>query len=383
MKAFLREALEAVEAAGLRRALHPLTSPQGREIVIDGAKVLNFCSNDYLALAGDPRLAEAAAGAAQGYGFGAGAARLVCGNAGEHEALERELAQAKHTEAALLFNCGYMANTGIIPSLVGRGDAIFADKLNHASLVDGAVLSRADFYRYPHGRMDVLEAMLKKTGDVRRKLIVTDTVFSMDGDVAPLAELVVLARKYEAWLMVDEAHAFGVLGPTGGGLVEATGTGDRVAVQMGTLSKAAGSYGAYVAGSRDLRDFLINTARSFIYTTGLPPAVSAASRMALKLMAHEPWRRTVLLENARKMRTALQGAGFDTLASSTPIIPVMVGDACRAKDISCKLLLRGIFAAAIRPPTVPVATARLRITVTAAHTDADIARCVEALKDVS
>ena len=382
MKNFLDRRIHDLEAAGLRRSLRPLTSPQGREIILEGRRVLNFCSNDYLGLAADPRLAQAAGEALGRRGFGAGASRLVCGDVDEHEALEEELAQFKHTEASLLFGCGYMANAGIIPALVGRGDAVFADKLNHASLVDGVVLSRAAFHRYPHVRMDVLEDMLRKAEDIPRKLIVTDTVFSMDGDVAPLGDVCALAKTYDAWVMVDEAHAFGVLGPTGAGLVEAMRLGDAVHVQMGTFSKAAGSYGAYGAGARVLKEVLLNTARSFIFTTALPPSVAAASRCALGIMRTEPWRRDSLLENARCMRAALQQAGFDTGRSTTPIIPVMINDAARAADISRKLLVRGFFVSAIRPPTVPVNTARLRVTVTALHTAEDITRCVEALKDV-
>ncbi len=329
--------------------------------------------------AADPRLAAAAQKAMARYGFGSGASRLVCGDMDEHEILEEEIALFKGAASALLFSSGYMANTGIVPSLVGREDAVFSDRLNHASIVDGIVLSRAHLYRYPHVDMNALDEMLAKA-TARRKLIVTDTVFSMDGDIAPLKEIVALAKKHQAWLMVDEAHAFGVLGPTGAGCAEALGLEAEIHVQMGTLSKAAGSYGAYAAGSVELRNFLINTARSFIFTTALPPAVAAASRAALVIMREEPWRRAKVMDNARLMREGLQKAGFDTLKSATPIIPVMVGAAADASAISRKLLSAGIFVAAIRPPTVPKGAARLRVTVTAAHTEDDINRCIEAFK---
>ncbi len=375
----LRQELDILEADGLRRSLRPLASAQGRQIMLDGREVLNFCSNDYLGLAADPRLAAAAQKAMARYGFGSGASRLVCGDMDEHEALEEEIALFKGTAAALLFSSGYMANTGIVPSLVGREDAVFSDRLNHASIVDGIVLSRAHLYRYPHVDMNALDEMLAKA-TARRKLIVTDTVFSMDGDIAPLKEIVALAKKHQAWLMVDEAHAFGLLGPTGAGCAEALGLEADIDVQMGTLSKATGSYGAYAAGSVELRNFLINTARSFIFTTALPPAVAAASRAALVIMREEPWRRAKVMDNARLMREGLQKAGFDTLKSATPIIPVMVGAAADASAISRKLLSAGIFVAAIRPPTVPKGAARLRVTVTAAHTEDDINRCIEAFK---
>jgi 8-amino-7-oxononanoate synthase len=382
MMDFLRAQLDDLQRQGLRRTLKTVTSAQGREIIVNGRRVLNFCSNDYLGLAADTRLCAAAQEAMQARGFGAGAARLVGGNSDVHEALERELALVKHTPAALVFNAGYMANTGIIPSLVGRGDAVFSDKLNHASIVDGIVLSRAELYRYPHKDMATLEDMLRKASKAQRKLIVTDTVFSMDGDVAPLKVIAALARKYDAWLMVDEAHAFGVLGATGSGLVEAEGLSDEVHVQMGTLSKAVGAYGAYAAGSLELKEYLINTARSFIFTTAMPPAVASAALASLKIMREESWRRTRVLGYAHQMRQGLQAAGFDTLESVTPIIPVMIKDPVKAVAMSQRLLDEGIFVAAIRPPTVPVNTARLRVTVTAAHSPEDIDRCVEAFKRV-
>jgi 8-amino-7-oxononanoate synthase len=288
----------------------------------------------------------------------------------------------KKTEAALVFSSGYMANAGIISALVGRDDVVFSDRLNHASIVDGIVLSRAELKRYPHNDVGALEELLAKATGARRRLIVTDTVFSMDGDVAPLKEIALLAKKYGAWFMVDEAHAFGVLGPTGCGLIEELGLETDVDIQMGTLSKAAGSFGAYAAGPRELIDHLVNTARSFIFTTGLPPAIAAASRAALTIMREEPGRRERVLRSAQRLRTGLRQFGFDTLQSVTPIIPVAIGEATRAVEFSKQLLERGVFVQAIRPPTVPQGTARLRVTVTAAHTDDDIARCLEVFKGV-
>jgi 8-amino-7-oxononanoate synthase len=382
MRAALKQELDEIKANGLFRSIREVSSPQGREIVLDGKKVLNFCSNDYLGLSADPRLSAAAQQAMAEHGFGSGASRLVCGNSDEHVQLERELAQFKKTEAALVFSSGYMANVGILSALCGRGDIIFSDKLNHASIVDGCILSRAELRRYPHNDIAALEDSLAKARDFRRKLIVTDTVFSMDGDRAPLKALARLAKEYDAWLMVDEAHAFGVFGPMGAGLVEEEDLGNDVPVQMGTLSKAAGSFGAYVAGSHELIDFLINTARSFIFTTALPPAVAAASRVALQIIREEPERRELLLRNAERLRQELQSLGFDTLQSLSPIIPVVVGEAEAAVDFSRRLLERGIFVSAIRPPTVPKGTARLRVTVTAAHTDEDIARCCEAFAGI-
>ena len=382
MKDMMCHQLDVLDAQGLRRSLRTVASAQGREIVFNGKKVLNFCSNDYLGLAADPRLVRAAEEAMRQRGFGAGASRLVCGNFDAHDALERDLAALKHVPAAIVFSCGYMANTGIIASLVSRGDAVFSDRLNHASIVDGIVLSRADLRRYPHKDMDALRQMLVEAGGARRKLIVTDTVFSMDGDLAPLKDIVRLAKEHNAWVMVDEAHAFGVFGPTGGGLVEAMGLEADIQVQMGTLSKAAGTYGAYCAGSPELKEYLLNTARSFVFTTAMPPAVAAAARCALHIMQTEPQRRERVLSLAQKMRDGLKKAGVDTLESETPIIPVMVRKASQAVEMSKALLERGIFVSAIRPPTVPAHTARLRVTVTAGHTDEDIDACLEAFAHV-
>jgi 8-amino-7-oxononanoate synthase len=382
MKNTLSQELGAARAGGLYRSMRSLFSRQGREVLLEGRRVLNFCSNDYLGLAGDERLSAAAVESSARYGFGGGASRLVCGNSEEHLLLEHELARFKGTEAALVFSTGYMANVGIIPALCGREDTVFSDRLNHASIVDGIILSRAHMRRYRHLDMQDLERCLQNSGKHGRKLVVTDTVFSMDGDVAPLGELTRLARRYGAWVMVDEAHAFGLFGPGGAGMVQEAGVAERVDVQMGTLSKAVGACGGYVAGSRELIDYLVNRARSFIYSTALPPAVAAAIRAGLGIMRAEPERRARVLFLAGRLRTELRRAGFNTMESVTPVIPVLIGDTFKARIFSEKLMEQDILISAIRPPTVPSGTARLRITVTALHLEEDIVRLVAALVNV-
>jgi 8-amino-7-oxononanoate synthase len=273
-----------------------------------------------------------------------------------------------------------MANTGIIPALMDRHSVVLSDKLNHASIVDGIILSRAKLVRYPHSDMQALAEILKNLPAAQRKLIVTDTVFSMDGDRASLKEIIDLARRYEAIVMVDEAHAFGVLGSHGGGLTEELGIGHQVDIQMGTLSKAAGCFGAYVCGSKTLREFLINKSRSFIYTTAMPPALAQAARVALQIILEGHQLRRQLRDNGDYLRVKLRAIGFDTMNSSTPIIPVLVKDPLAAVNMSRELLKQGIFVQAIRPPTVPLGTARLRLTVMATHTKEDLDRLLNALK---
>jgi len=299
---------------------------------------------------------------------------------GPHEKLEADLALFKNTESALVYSSGYMANTGIIPALMDRHSVVLSDKLNHASIIDGIILSRARLVRYPHADTEALREILKDLPATKRKLIVTDTVFSMDGDKAPLREIVDLSHRYEAMLMVDEAHAFGILGKYGGGLVEELGLGPQVDIQMGTLSKAAGSFGAYACGTKVLRDYLINKSRSFIYTTAMPPALAQASRAALQIIREGGPLRRKLQENADYLRAQIQALGFDTMNSSTPIIPISVKDPVQAMAMSKRLLEQGIFVQAIRPPTVPVGTARLRLTVMATHTQEDLNRLLNALK---
>ena len=377
---FLQKDLQDRISLGIYRSLKTADSPQGREITLDGRRVLNFCSNDYLGLANDARIKRAALEAIEEYGLGAGASRLVCGNMGPHERLEEDLALFKNTECALVFSSGYMANTGIISALMDRKSVVLSDKLNHASIVDGIILSRAGFLRYPHADMQALQKILKNFPSEKRKLIVTDSVFSMDGDRAPLKEIVDLAKRYEAMVMVDEAHAFGVLGRRGGGLVEELALEGQVDIQMGTLSKAAGSFGAYACGTKVLRDYLINKSRSFIYTTAIPPSLAQASRAALQIIRQADSLRHQLQLNANYLRGELGVLGFDTMHSSTPIIPILVKDPLRAVAMSQRLLGQGIFVQAIRPPTVPMGMARLRLTLMATHTQEDLDQLLKALR---
>jgi glycine C-acetyltransferase len=379
---FIQEEIDALKKQGLKRSLREVAGPQGRTIVIDGKAAINFCSNNYLGLANDPRLAQAAIDALKEEGFGSGASRLVCGNMTSHRRLEEAIARFKGAERCLYFTSGYMANAGIIPALFGRDDVIFSDKLNHASIIDGILLSRAECRRYPHNDMAALKDMLKEASAFRRRLIVTDSVFSMDGDCAPLKEIAALAKDYDAMVMVDEAHAFGVLGQNGRGLVEQLGLEGLIDIQMGTLSKAAGAFGAYCCGSNELIELIVNRARSFIYTTGLPPMVAAAGCRALEIIANEPQRRQQLLENAGQVRVGFNAFGFNTMGSQTPIIPILVKDPAVAVEFSKKLLEQGIFVQAIRPPTVPVNTARLRVAVMATHTPEDIGRLLEAVNAI-
>ncbi len=373
--------LAALGAKGLRRGLEPLSSPQGAVVAIDGRQLVNLCSNDYLGLASDARLRAAAAGAAEREGAGAGAARLVAGDLPVHGALERRIAAFKGTEAALLFNSGYHANAGVPAALVGRGDAIFSDVLNHASIVDGCLLSRAELVRYRHCDAGELERLLART-EARRKLVVTDAVFGMDGDAAPLREIADLCDRHGAMLYVDEAHATGVLGPTGAGLAEALGVSGRVHVHMGTLGKALGSFGAYVAGSRRLVDLLVSKARTFIFTTALPPAACGAALAALDVVAGEPARRERLHALSARMKAGLARLGFDVSKVVAPIFPVVLGTEERALAASGVLRARGFFVRAIRPPTVPRGTSRLRVALTAGHTEAQVDGFLEALGQV-
>ena len=377
---FIQNDLKELEGLGVYRSLKTVDSPQGREIILDGKKVLNFCSNDYLGLANDARIKKAAIEAITEFGFGSGASRLVCGNMGPHERLEEELARFKNTESALVYSSGYMANTGIIPVLMDRHSVVLSDRLNHASIIDGTVLSRARLLRYPHADMQALQDILKDLPAGQRKLIVTDTVFSMDGDRAPLKEIVGLAKRYEAMVMVDEAHAFGVMGKRGGGLVEELGLEGQVDIQMGTLSKAAGCFGAYACGTKALREYLINTSRSFIYTTAMPPALAQASRVALQIIIEGGELRRRLQENADYLRAQIQRMGFETMNSSTAIMPILVKDPARAKAMSDRLLRQGVFIQAIRPPTVPIGASRLRLTVMAPHTREDLDQLLNALR---
>lgn len=382
LESFLNESLAEMDAAGLRRRMRDITGPQDRIVFIDGKPYRNFSSNNYLGLANDGRLKEAGIAAIQGEGVGAGASRLVCGNLSAHRQLEQEFARAKKTPRALVFNTGYMANVGIITSLFGKGDIIFSDRLNHASIVDGILLSGATWRRYPHVDMTALAEMLAGADGHKKKVIITDSVFSMDGDIAPLPDIVGVAQKYDCAVMIDEAHAFGVLGETGAGAAEHFHLEDKIDIQMGTLSKAAGCLGAYCCGSESLIEFLLNKARSFIYTTALPPAIAASARRAVAIIQEEPGRRERLWENTRYFVGRLKEMGFNTLNTQTPIIPVVVGDSQQAIEFSQRLQAQGILIVAIRPPTVPPQTARLRISLMATHTQDDMDEALAAVEKI-
>lgn len=379
MMDFLERSLSQIDQEHRRRRWQTCDAPQGRWVTVNGQRLLNFCSNDYLGLANDERLKKAAKDAISRRGLGSGSARLVCGTMPEHVTLEKQISALKQTEACLLFSTGYMANIGVIPSLVGREDVVLADKWNHACLVDGALLSRATVKRYAHRDMTMLKSVLAKSGRYRRRLIVTDSVFSMDGDCAPLDDIVMLAEKYDAMVMVDEAHGFGVFGDRGAGLVEKMGLQGRVHVQMGTLSKAAGCLGGYVAGSQVLIDYLVNHARSFVYTTGMPPSVAAAACEAVRIIEKSSDSRRELQKKANFLKQGLQGEGFEPSDHVTPIVPVIVKDSAHALSWAAALKEQGFWVQAIRPPTVPEGTARLRITVTAQHTWHDVERLLDAL----
>jgi len=374
--------LAALEDAGLRRRLRTLAGPPDAEVTVDGRRLLHLASNNYLGLASDPRLRAAATAALERWGCGTGASRLITGHTELHASVERQIAAWKGTEAALLFPSGYQANVGTIGALVGRGDHVYSDALNHASIIDGCRLSRATIHLYPHADVRRLERELAATPPGGRRLIVTDSVFSMDGDRAPLPALVAVAEAYHSWLMVDEAHAAGVLGARGAGLAEADGVDERITVHMGTLGKALGSAGAYVAGSRALVELVLNRARSFVFTTGIVPAAVAAASAALDVVAAEPERRAALLGNADMLRRGFAELGLDA-RGDTQIVPVVVGDNARALAFGAALLERGVLVHAVRPPTVPAGTARLRVAPMATHTPAQIARVLAAFADAA
>jgi 8-amino-7-oxononanoate synthase len=373
--------LAALDAKGLRRSLEPLASAQGPVVTVGGRPLVNLCSNDYLGLAADPRLRRAAAEAAEREGAGSGAARLVAGDLAVHGRLERALAEFEGSEAALLFGSGYHANAGVPAALVGRDDAVFSDVLNHASIVDGCLLSRAELVRYRHADVGELDALLAASR-ARRKLVVTDTVFGMDGDAAPLAEIAALCERHGAMLYVDEAHATGVLGPNGAGLADALGLRDRVDVRMGTLGKALGSFGAHVAGERRLVELLVSRARTFIFTTALPPAACGAALAALEIVRTEPERRARVHALAARAKAGLARLGFELPRVVAPILPVLLGSEARAVAASRALRERGYFVRAIRPPTVPRGTSRLRVALTAGHTEAQVDGFLGALEEV-
>ncbi|WP_298602791.1 8-amino-7-oxononanoate synthase [Zoogloea sp.] len=372
--------LAGLDAVGLTRRRRIVTTPCRPEagLADRSAPVLAFCSNDYLGLAAEPALARAAAEAAGKWGVGSGASHLVSGHTAAHEALEARLAAFVGMDDALYFSTGYMANIGVMPALVGRGDAIFADKVNHASLVDGALLSRADLIRYPHCDLAALEARLSASS-APRKLIVTDSVFSMDGDLAPLPQLLALAEAHKAWLLVDDAHGFGVLGPQGRGSLAHFGLSSPRLILMGTLGKAAGVSGAFVAGSQSLIEWLVNTSRSYIFTTGAPPLLAETLLTALDLIEHGDARRAHLAALIARFKAGLQLSRWRLLPSDTPIQPLVIGDNHEALAVSRALDAEGLWVPAIRPPTVPKGAARLRITLSAAHSLEQVDRLVATL----
>ena len=368
--------LEELRDRGLYRRLRLVEGPQGPRILLDGREVLLLCSNNYLGLAEDRRVREAAAEAAMRWGAGAGASRLISGNMDPHRRLEAQLAEFKGYQSALLFGSGYLANSGAIAALAGRGEVVFSDALNHASIVDGCRLSRAETFVYRHRDLDHLEWGLRGA-EGRGSLIVSDGIFSMDGDVAPLAELAELARRHGARLMVDEAHATGAIGPGGRGSVAAAGLSGEVDVVVGTLGKALGAYGAYVCAGAETVDYLVNSARSFIFSTAPPPPAVAAGTAALEILAAEPERVERLQGNAATLHAALAAEGLAVVASETQILPVEVGDATLTMDVCERAIEAGVFAQGIRPPTVPEGTSRLRFTVMSTHTAEELQRAAK------
>ncbi len=370
------ERLEELRDRGLHRRLRLVGGPQGPRVLLGGHPVLLLCSNNYLGLAEHPKVRTAAAEAAMRWGAGAGASRLISGNMEPHRNLESRLAEFKGYEAALLFGSGYLANTGAIAALASEGEVVFSDQLNHASIVDGCRLSRAETFVYRHGDLEHLAWGLREAGG-RGSLIVTDGVFSMDGDIAPLAELAELARRHGCRLMVDEAHATGAIGPGGRGSVAAAGLSDEVDVVVGTLGKALGAYGAYVCAGAETVDFLVNAARPFVFSTAPPPPALGAASAALELLSAQPHLPERLQENAATLRCALAAEGLATGRSRTQIVPIEVGDAERTMELCERVLERGVFAQGIRPPTVPEGSSRLRFTVMSTHRSGELERAAK------
>ncbi|HKV30888.1 MAG TPA: glycine C-acetyltransferase [Candidatus Dormibacteraeota bacterium] len=375
---FLVEELDQLRQQGLFRPLRVLGSAQDTEVVVDGKHVLNLSSNNYLGLTTHPKLKAAMIEATEQWGAGSGAVRTIAGTMTIHEALERRLAEFKHTEASLVFQSGFTANLGVLQSMVREGDVIISDELNHASIIDGIRLSKAERSIFKHKDMDDLERHLEKHRDKRVKLVVTDGVFSMDGDIAPLPAIVERAERFGALVMVDDAHASGVLGENGRGSVNHFGLDGRVELQMGTLSKAIGVLGGYVAGPHVVRDFLIHRARPFLFSTSHPPGVAAACIAAIDVLLAEPERIDRLWKNTARFKDGLKRLGFETGSSETPITPVIVGKGSVAMEFSDRLFKLGVFAQGIGFPTVPEGRARIRTIVTSVHTDAQLDRALEA-----
>ncbi|MDA0658562.1 MAG: 8-amino-7-oxononanoate synthase [Planctomycetota bacterium] len=379
---WIADALQQRESQHLLRSLGVRSGLQGRTIILNGKPLLNFGSNDYLGLAGDERLSRAAQECLPQVGWGTGASPLIQGRTTLHAELERQLAEFEACQSALTFSSGFAANLGAVACLVDKQDAVFSDALNHASLIDGCRLSGAAIHIYQHGDMTHLRSLLQRETAVRRRLIVTDSLFSMDGDFAPLAELEVIAREWNAMLLVDEAHATGVWGASGRGAVEHLQVVDELLIRVGTLSKALGSLGGFVVGSHSLVQWCANQARSYVFSTAAPAAACATAITALGIVRDEPQRRTNLQRQSEDLRKRLQAMGLSTGNSASQIMPIILGDAMQTLHVAQQLEMRGLFVPAIRPPSVPVGASRLRISLTAAHRDDDIAHLVDSLREI-
>lgn len=373
----LQQEMEQIHKKNLWRQLRRMDSVSSARVRVEGRELLMCASNNYLGLADDPRMTEAAIRAIRTFGTGSSGSRLTTGNTVLHEQLEARIAQFKGTESAIVFNTGYMANLAAMTTLAGVGDVIFSDEWNHASLIDGCRLSKAEVIIYRHNDLQDLEEKLSLYGSPQRNLIVTDGVFSMDGDIANLPGIVRIAERYDAWVVVDDAHATGVLGRRGAGTAEFFGLHDKIHVQIGTLSKAVGAEGGFIAGSKLLIDYLRNCARPFIFSTALSPGVIASALTAINLIEQEPQRRTRLHQVTRQVREGLSALGFAVTPGETPIVPVIIGEAEKAVEFSQHLEEQGVFAPAIRPPSVPSGTSRIRLTLMATHTDEDIAHILD------
>jgi len=365
---FFRDEINDLKKKGLYREMRTVEGEQDSSVVSNGKRVLMFSSNNYLGLANHPGLKKASMDTALYYGTGSGGSRLISGSMEVHRTLEKELALFKGTDGALLFSSGYHANVGAISALAGEGDLILSDEFNHASIVDGCRLSRGEVRVYKHGDMNSLKEILRRSSKFKRRLIVTDSVFSVDGDIAPLPDIVDLAEKYSALVMVDDAHGTGVLGKKGKGAIEHFGLEGKVEIQMGTLGKALGSFGAYIAGSEDLIQYLVNKTRSLLYTTALPPSVCGSALAALKILGERPELVSQLRNNANYFRKGMRDLGYPISESGTPILPLILRDPFVTMNMARSLFDEGVYVQGIRPPTVPEGTSRLRITLMASHT---------------
>ena len=381
LKDVLSTRLAALELEDLYRNLRLVEGRQESKVVIDGREVLMLASNNYLGLANHPLLKKAAQEAIKQFGCGSGSSRLISGTMELHEQLESRIAELKHTEAALVFPTGYHANVGTISSIMTRGDVILSDELNHASIIDGCRLSHANTLVFRHNDMGHLAHLLDSCRGYENRLIVVDSVFSMDGDIAPLGEISTLARQHKAWMMVDEAHATGVFGPNGAGIAEEFNLSSEIEIQMGTLSKALGGSGGYVAGSRELVNWLINRARSFVYSTALPPTVTATAIAAIDIVSNEPKRRQQLRDNADFLAKELTTLGYTLANSRSQILAIIIGPTSQTMALAAELFSQGIFAPGIRPPTVPDNTSRIRLTPMASHTPEDMEYTVSAFAE--